>query len=191
MAAYASPKWTYVLIAACITAFLFQTISDAWIYLAFVPALVPRMPWTLVTSLFLHASLSHLFFNMFALLFFGTYLERMVGRSQFLAVFILSGVVGNVGHMLTASNPFVPTIGASGAVYGVIGALAVLAPFLLVFIPGMFPVPLIAAALLWGLLDFAGLFTPSGIARGAHLAGMFIGASFGLYVRATIKKREW
>ena len=87
-----------------------------------------------VTSIFLHANLSHLFFNMFALFFVGIYLERMVGRRTFFTIFLTSGIIGNLGYLVTASNPQVPAIGASGAVYGVMGALAVIAPFLLVYV---------------------------------------------------------
>lgn len=136
-----------------------------------------------VTSIFLHGDISHLFFNMLALFFFGTYLERMVHHEIFVFIFLVSGVVGNLGYLVTASNPFVPAIGASGAIYGIMGALAVMAPFLIVLVYGMMPLPLIVAAAFWVLLDFAGLFTPSGVAHGAHLGGIFIGAIIGLFLR--------
>jgi len=172
-----------IFIAACIAGFIFQNISDSWIYLAFFPALAFEAPWMFVTSIFLHADLSHLFFNMLALFFFGISLERMIGRQAFAILFLISGIVGNLGYMITATNPYIPAIGASGSIYGVIGALATLAPFVLVYVYGMVPVPMIVAAFIWGLLDFTGLFTPSGIAHGSHLGGMFIGVFFGLYHR--------
>jgi len=178
-----SPKWTFVFIAVCIVAYVFQNISNSWIYLAFFPVFAFEAPWMFVTSIFLHADISHLFFNMLALFFFGTSLERMIGRQAFVIIFLLSGVIGNFGYMITASNPYIPSIGASGSIYGVLGALATLAPFMLVYIYGMVPVPMIAAAIIWGFLDFTGLFTPSGIAHGAHLGGMVIGVFFGLYHR--------
>ncbi|MBS7622157.1 rhomboid family intramembrane serine protease [Candidatus Bathyarchaeota archaeon] len=183
-----SPKWTIILIAACIVTYILQNISSSWVYFAFFPAFASKAPWMFITSIFLHADVSHLFFNMLALLFFGTSLERMVGRQVFLLLFFLSGVVGNLGYMVTASNPYVPSIGASGSIYGVVGALATLAPFMIVYIYGMLPVPMIFAAVIWGFLDFAGLFAPSGIAHGAHLGGMFIGVLFGLYVRIMLKR---
>ena len=140
-----------------------------------------------LTSIFLHANLQHLFFNMFALFLFGIYLERMVGRRTFVLVFFISGILGNVGYMITAPNPFTPAIGASGAVYGLIGALAVLAPFKIVFAFGLLPMPMIIAAVLYGFFDFAGLFSTSGIAHGAHLGGMFVGAALGFYLRNRAK----
>ncbi|MBS7627203.1 rhomboid family intramembrane serine protease, partial [Candidatus Bathyarchaeota archaeon] len=136
-----------------------------------------------LTSIFLHADTSHLFFNMLALLFFGTSLERMIGGRRFALLFIFSGVVGNIGHLLTAGDPYTPAIGSSGAIYGLIGALATLRPFMIVYVYGMAPLPMVVAAALWVLLDLAGLFVPSGVAHGAHLAGMLVGIALGLYYR--------
>jgi uncharacterized protein len=178
-----SPKWTFVFIAICVVAFLLQQVTDLWVYLAFVPGLALTYPWMFVTSIFLHASLSHLFFNMLALFFFGITLEPMIGRGRFFVLFMASGIVGNVGYMLTAPDPMTPGIGASGAIYGVVGALAVLAPLRLVFV-GMVPMPMILVAIGYAFLAYIGLFGgSSGIAEGAHLGGMALGAAYGLYLR--------
>lgn len=152
-------------------------------YLAFTPALITRYPWTIVSSMFLHLDFSHLLFNMFALLIFGTALERRISRSVFATLFIVSGVVGNLGYYLTASSPLVPVLGASGAIYGVVGALAVLEPFRVVYFYGMVPLPMIAAAAMWALGDLTGLFIPSQVAHGVHLVGMLVGVLTGLYIR--------
>jgi uncharacterized protein len=178
-----SPKWTFIFIAICVVAFLFQQVTDLWVYLAFVPGLALHYPWMFVTSIFLHASLAHLFFNMIALFFFGIYLEPMIGRGRFAALFMASGIVGNAGYMLTAPGPLTPAIGASGAIYGVVGALAVLAPLSIVFV-GMLPMPMILVALGYAFLAYIGLFSGSSqIAEGAHLGGMALGAAYGLYLR--------
>lgn len=185
-----TPKWTFILIGISALGFLFQYLAgpSLWI-LYFFPAISLTYPWMFVTSIFLHGDLSHLFFNMFALFFFGTYLERMVGRRAFVTLFLLSGIIGNVGYAFTASDLYIPAIGASGAVYGIIGALATLTPFMLVFFFYM-PVPMILAAIIWGFLDFAGLFSSSsGVAHGAHLLGMFVGVIFGIYVRLKVKRQ--
>ncbi len=137
-----------------------------------------------LTSIFLHADFSHLFFNMFALFFFGLYLERAIGGRAFATLFLLSGLLGNLGYMVTSADPLIPAVGASGAIYGIVGALATLAPTMLIFIYGFIPVPMVLAAVLWALVDILGLFAPSGIAHGAHLGGMLVGAAFGIYVRA-------
>jgi membrane associated rhomboid family serine protease len=178
-----SPKWTFIFIAVCVVVFLFQQVTDVWIYGAFIPGLAFRYPWMFVTSIFLHASLSHLFFNMLALFFFGISLEPMIGRRRFAVLFMASGIVGNVGYMLTAPDPLTPGIGASGAIYGVVGALAVLTPLSIVFV-GMLPMPMILVAIGYAFLAYIGLFGgSSGIAEGAHLGGMALGAAYGLYLR--------
>lgn len=182
------PKWTFVFIGVSVIAFLIQQVTDLWIYLTFVPALAIQAPWMFITSIFLHASFSHLLFNMFSLFFFGIYLEKMVGREIFFIIFMLSGVAGSLGYMLTAVNPYGPGLGASGAVYGVMGALAVLGPRMMIFVYGFLPLPMVVLAALYALLDFAGLFVPSGVAHGAHLGGMFVGASYGLYLRSRARR---
>lgn len=182
------PRWTFVLILVCILAFIVQQITPLWIYLAFFPALSLSMPWTFITSIFLHADISHLLLNMLALFFFGIVLEGIIGGRRFLLLFLTSGIIGNLGYALTAPNPMIPAVGASGAIYGIIGTVAVLMPFQIVYIYGILPVPLILAAALWAFIDLAGLFVPSGIAHGAHLAGMLVGIIYGLRIRSLVKR---
>jgi len=177
------PRWTYVFMAASTIVFLLQQGTSMWVYLAFTPALAARYPWTIVTSIFLHVDLSHLLFNMLALFLFGTALERRISSRLYASLFILSGVVGNVGYYFTVGSPLVPVLGASGAIYGVMGALAVLEPFRMVYFYGMVPLPMIAAAAMWALADVTGLFIPSQVAHGVHLVGMFVGIVAGLYLR--------
>lgn len=194
------PKWTYILIGLSVLGFILQhTVASQvgigiqisgfnlerplWFLFSFVPLLAFDMPWMFITSIFLHADLSHLFFNMFSLLIFGIYLERMVGSKLFLILFFAAGIIGNVGYIVTSSNALIPAIGASGAIYGVMGTLAVLAPFMLIFVYGILPLPMIIAAGAFAVLDIMGLLVPSGIAHGAHLAGMIVGIGAGLYLR--------
>jgi len=120
---------------------------------------------------------------MFALFLFGSLLERRISNRLFATLFIVSGVVGNIGYYFTAGSPLMPVLGASGAIYGVIGALAVLEPFRMVYFYGMVPLPMVAAAAVWALGDLTGLFIPSRVAHGVHLVGMFVGFVVGLYLR--------
>lgn len=82
--------------------------------------------WQLLTSMFTHQSLLHIGFNMLALWILGPQLEAAIGRLRFLALYFLSGLAGGV-TVLYLTTPYIPTIGASGAVFGLMGALLVIA----------------------------------------------------------------
>ncbi len=173
------------LIVFIIAVFLVQIFFPIEQYFYFVPAFALSRPWTFITSIFLHADFSHLFFNMFALWIFGMHLERQLSRTQYLAIFFLAGIVGNLGYMVTAPNATTPGLGASGAIYGVMGTLALLMPSMIVFVGGI-PMPMFVAAFVWALTEYLGLFAPGNIAHGSHLAGLFIGIGYGLYLRRKI-----
>ncbi|AZN40270.1 rhomboid family intramembrane serine protease [Paenibacillus albus] len=83
-------------------------------------------PWRYVTAEFLHADLSHIFFNMFSILVFAPPLERMLGHVRYAIFYLLCGVVG---HLFVAIADGQPTIGASGCIYGVFGTYLYLALF--------------------------------------------------------------
>jgi membrane associated rhomboid family serine protease len=187
--AHTKPIWTYIIIAVCVAMFIIQQITptSSWEILAFWPVYAAVLPWSFVTAIFLHASIDHLVFNMIALLFFGYTLENMLGRKIFLIIFFLSGIIGNVGYLLTSiaglTDFYTPAIGASGAIYGIIGTLVVLIPLRSVYLYGLFPIPLVFVVAFWLFLDIIGLFAPSGIANGAHLGGIVFGAICGFYIR--------
>ena len=95
-----------------------------------------------------------------------------------------------MGYFITAyisNNTFVPAIGASGAVYGVVGALAILHPRMRVLIYGIIPMPMIITAFLYVMIDFFGLFMPTGVAHGAHIGGMIVGIIFAILLRSNIR----
>jgi hypothetical protein len=177
---------TLTLISICVIVFFLEYFIPID-YFSFTPAYAFGRPWTFITSIFLHADLEHLFFNMFALFIFGIYLEARIKPGYFIFIFFLAGIIGNLGYMATAPTETTPAIGASGAIYGIMGALAAIAPLAIVQV-GFFPVPIAAAAVIWWLTEFFGLFTPGTIAHGAHLAGLFVGVLFGFYLRKSRKK---
>lgn len=161
---------------------------------SFTPSLAFEKPWTFITSIFLHSwwrqigstkvlDISHILFNMFALFIFGNFLEKKVDTFTYLTIFFLSGIAGNFGYMITSFDPNVPGVGASGAIYGIIGTLAILEPGAIVFV-GYYPVPLLFAAILWGVQEFFGMFFPGRIARGAHFFGLLIGVLIGWKLRS-------
>ncbi len=146
--------------------------------------------WRVFTAIFLHGSMVHLLYNMFALLLFGFILERLIGSKRFLILFLVSGVVAN----LFAMNFYGSSLGASGAIYGVLGAIIVLRPMMMVWAFGLM-MPMFVAGILWVVGDVMGVFGfgDAGVGRMAHLSGIFIGFLWGLWWRVfgkRVKARE-
>jgi membrane associated rhomboid family serine protease len=136
-------------------------------------------PWMFVTHIFLHGSFIHLAFNLFALLLFGSILERITGSKKFLVIFFAAGVVSAFGDLF-----FYPAaVGASGAIFGILGCLAVLRPKLIVWVYGI-PMYMVVAIVIWAFLDLAGIFYPDDIAHAAHLFGMGFGIASGFWMRS-------
>jgi membrane associated rhomboid family serine protease len=141
--------------------------------------LLSQHPWIIITAIFVHAGFTHIIFNMISLYFLGSLFLRLVGERSFLTVFFLGGLAGNALYLLLAP-PNVIGMGASGAIFAIGGALAVLVPRVPVyifFIP--IPTPLWIAIIIFLLLSF--FF--SGIAWQAHLGGVLAGAIAGFILR--------
>lgn len=140
-------------------------------------------PWTLLTSIFLHGDIMHLLSNLVALAVFGLIFEGNFGERKFLAVFFAGGIASSFVSMFF----YDASLGASGAIFAVIGALAVTMPRMIVWNLGV-PMPMIAAAGVWLLLDIGGVFYPSNVANMAHIAGMIFGAAAGVFWRKPKEK---
>jgi membrane associated rhomboid family serine protease len=123
--------------------------------------------WRLVTSAFIHASIIHLLFNMLMLWWFGSALEGLLGRARFLGIYFVSILGGAAGALLaTQSNQL--TVGASGAVFGILGAGVVLERRNIMVFGG--------GALTVVVLNLALTFLIPGISIGGHLGGLAAGA---------------
>ncbi len=191
-----TPYVVYALIAANVLIFisyvglmddpraLFHFYSD-W---AITPARVSNgaHPETLVTSMFLHGGWMHLAGNMLFLWIFGDNLEDAMGHVLFLAFYLASGVGAGLIHVLAAPYSQVPTVGASGAIAGVMGGYLLLYPkarvdVVVIFIVffKVFPVPAWLMLLLWLGLQFFGGFgadpDTGGVAYWAHVGGFVVG----------------
>jgi membrane associated rhomboid family serine protease len=125
--------------------------------------------WQLVTSAFTHVDVLHIAFNMVALYFLGPMLETVLGRWRFLAVYLVSALAGSAAVMLFAA-PHSQTIGASGAIFGLMGALAVVA----LKVRGQ-----VQSVLTWIALNLVFTFTISGISWQGHIGGLVGGALIG------------
>lgn len=141
-------------------------------------------PWTIFTSMFMHAGFSHILFNMYALLIFGSLIEQKIGRKRFLWSYLLSGIVAalafEVYHQIlgTASA----AVGASGAIMGILGLTIMLLPQMRVAFFFVIPMSMRTAGIIFALIDLFGLFNPaSGIAHIAHLGGLAVGLALGYY----------
>jgi membrane associated rhomboid family serine protease len=93
-------------------------------WVLFGPAVANGDWWRLITSAFLHANLIHIAFNMYFLWFVGTAVENALGRGRFLAVYLISGLSGAAGALVF--TPTSPTVGASGALFGILGVAVIL-----------------------------------------------------------------
>lgn len=132
------PLVTWTLIALCVVANLLQRVPGLGVTeaFAFVPAFAGTEPWRLITAAFLHAyegtfGLFHIALNMYALYILGPYLEDLFGRARFLVLYLVSALGGSVAFELLTSDVnelfagYNNTVGASGAVFGLFGALLV------------------------------------------------------------------
>jgi membrane associated rhomboid family serine protease len=120
---------TWSVLIACVAIFLWQSATGGLngpvsLRLIFFPQLVLLEPWTVVTSLFAHASVIHLAFNMYSLFALGPALEQALGHRRFAILYFLSGIGGSMGVLLLDSAP---VLGASGAIFGLLGAYFVIA----------------------------------------------------------------
>jgi membrane associated rhomboid family serine protease len=134
--------------------------------------------WQLVTFAFLHGSVMHLFLNMFALRIFGRLVERRLGAMRYVELYLASVLTAGVVQLFVmsmAAGPPYPTIGASGGVFGVLLAVAVLFPRqqVMLLIPPI-PMPAWLFVTLYGLVELGSgvLGTQTGVAHFAHLGGM-------------------
>ncbi len=159
----------------------------------FDPSNILSKPWTLVTYIFLHNGIGHLFVNMLVMFFIGRGLEQRVGNKQLLGIFFTAGILSAVGHTLMSMPIFgiypSPIVGASGAIYGVFAALAVLEPDSRVYVYFV-PMKLKNALVLFAAFDFLMIHSTDMVAHIAHLSGLFVGLYMGYRIKK-IQERYW
>ena len=187
-----TPYITFTIIALNALAWLFElslpheALNDFLTLYGVVPAHF-TLP-TLVTSMFLHGSWSHVLGNMWYLWIFGDNVEDRVGHGRFIAFYLLCGCVAAVGQVVVDPHSTLPTIGASGAIAGVMGAYFVLYPHsrVLTLIPWIFlqivELPAIVLLGFWFVMQLfsAGAIAitsngAGGVAFAAHVAGFVVG----------------
>jgi membrane associated rhomboid family serine protease len=178
-----TPVVSYGIIGVCVLVYVLQlSVPGLTRDIAFVPALGRDEPWRFLTSAFAHGGTTHILFNMLALWMVGAqYLERLLGGARYAAVYVVSAIGGGVCYLLLSSPPQVvdgrlvggsgwltAAVGASGAVFGLFGALLVLNRKLGLSSAGMWATIAINAVI--------GFVVPN-IAWQAHLGGFLTGAA--------------
>jgi membrane associated rhomboid family serine protease len=183
--------------------FLLQTFVSGRItlYLGLVPILVWKhyFLWQLFTYIFLHGGLSHILFNLLALWMFGGELENYWGSRKFLFYFFFCGIGAGVCTVVFSPYQFIPVIGASGAIYGILLAFGWLFPNRPIYIYFLFPIPAKFLVIIYGLIElFASMEgTGGGIAHLTHLGGLLFGLIYMAYpyirlkIRREYYKKKW
>lgn len=184
--------WVRTLLTANIVMF-FATATFPGLFRALVlfPPLVIIRPWTVVTYMFLHAGLGHLFFNMLGLFFFGSRLEDRLGGRHFLTLYLVSGLVGAVASLIF--TPRAAVVGASGAIFGVMLGYARYWPRDLVLIWGIFPVQARWLVVGMTVLSLGQGFGGAGgnVAHFAHLGGFLGGLLYLVWLERRSPARQF
>lgn len=170
----------YILILINVLVFVGVNIRPEFIdTLGLTPAIVWSHPWQLVTSMFTHYAFFHIIANMWTLYFFGGAVLQILGARRFWIIYMIGGIAGSLVYILLGDK-FSTAIGASGAVFALGGALAVLRPNMrVIFFPIPAPIPL-WLGIVGGFIILSFL---SGIAWQAHLGGLAFGAAMGWYYK--------
>jgi membrane associated rhomboid family serine protease len=170
----------YILILINVLVFVGVNIRPEYIdTLGLTPAIVWSQPWQIVTSMFTHYSFTHILFNMWSFYFLGSAIIQILGVKRFWIIYMAGGIMGSLVYILLGPT-YSTAIGASGAIFALGGALAVVYPKMRVtFFPIPVPMPL------WvGILgNFVILSFFPGVAWQAHLGGLVFGALAGWLYR--------
>ncbi len=147
---------------------------------------------TLLTSMFMHGGLMHLFGNMLFLWIFGDNLEHALGRARYIIFYLLTGLIASLAHVISTfvfgDNPFIPSLGASGAISGVLGGYLVLYPrrnVRVIMFRMLTTVPAVVAIGLWFVFQLISAFgvigagpqSGGGVAFMAHIGGFVAGVA--------------
>ena len=182
------------LISVNFAIFILQSISSSEIIFFSNFGLVPKLVWSQLkiwqpfTYMFFHGDIWHVLINMFVLWMFGSELERVWGKKNFLRFYFITGVGSGLGTMLFGLQSTIPIVGASGAIYGVLLAYGVMFPNRTVYLYGIIPIKSIWFVIGIGVIAFFSSFNNvTNISHLTHLFGMIIGY---LYLKRPVHFRS-
>jgi len=148
--------------------------------------------WQPLTYLFLHGSFPHIFFNMFALWMFGAEIENYWGTKNFVTYYFICGVGAAFINLLATTGNLYPTIGASGAIFGILLAFGMMFPDRYIYLYFLLPIKTKYFVAGYAVIEFISglgnrtMGSGSDVAHFAHLGGMIIG-----FIYITIRRNEW
>ncbi|GIU68371.1 MAG: hypothetical protein KatS3mg001_221 [Candidatus Pacearchaeota archaeon] len=151
--------------------------------------------WTFLTSMFMHAGFFHIIANMISLIFLGSFTERLLGPKRFFYFYLLSGIFAGIIFVLLSvfikSDFNSYAVGASGAIFGLVGLLMILTPNLPVYIL-FIPVPIkmkYAGVIVLFVLWMISVLGNIPIGNTAHLGGLITGLVYGIYLKKKYKRK--
>ncbi len=149
--------------------------------------------WQLGTYMFLHGGLFHILFNMFALFMFGSELERDWGTPDFIKYYFFTGVGAGLTQWAMNMNSSIPTIGASGSVFGLLLAFGMMYPNRPILLYFILPIPAKYFVIMFGFIELAMAAggAQDGVARFAHLGGLVFGLLYLKGEKYTYPLRRW
>ncbi len=171
----------------------FEIVEDRCVDGAIDPVFPDKsVPASGFVSMFLHAGILHLAFNMWSLWIFGNNVEEAFGRVGYIAMYLLAGVTATAGFVALNADSTIPLVGASGAIAGVMGSYLVLFPTHRIMTLVFFYLTAIPAAFflgVWFLLQFSMAGVDSNVAWEAHVFGFLAGAAITLPFRSVLLRR--
>ena len=170
---------SFILIGINFLVFFITTLSpNVWRYLAMNPVFVVQGNhwWQVVTYMFVHGGMSHIFFNMIGLFFFGTQVEKRLGSWEFLMFYLVVGTLAGLFSLAFywfGGNYMVFLVGASGAIFGVLLAFATLFPSAMIYVFGIIPVRAPVLVMAYTVLELMSQVSGrrGNVAHLTHLAG--------------------
>ncbi len=200
MKKYQKPKLTYSFIILCIIIFILELYLKYYYGEDFLNSIFYEYGfsfynilkgkfWIFITSIFLHASPEHLVLNIIALYFFGKVVEQELGRKKFLLAFFASSFIADsfilTSSLIGFSSLASPTVGASAAIFGLMGIAMISKPLELMFFPYLIPIPLVLVAIIYTLYNIANFLLvltgqiSSNVSYVSHIGGLISGLFLG------------
>ncbi|MFH1250538.1 MAG: rhomboid family intramembrane serine protease [bacterium] len=171
------------IIVANLAVFLFMTLFQTERFFLYYFGLAPQFVWgrgfvwQLFTYLFIHGSFGHIFMNMFVLWMFGSEIENAWGKNEFYKFYFITGIGSGLITLLFSLHSTIPVVGASGAIYAILVAFAMMYPNRLIYFYLLVPIKAKYFVLIMGVITFFSSFTQGsgGISYLTHLGGIIIG----------------